>query len=151
MKTTVNAIINQDNKLVEDFKLFYLDMKHNTTVSAGDIYADNIVFVDPVHRLQGLDNLSAYLDRSVENVTACRFEFLDIVASDSIAYIKWNMHFNHPKISAQTQTLKGITHLHFDQKITFHEDVYDMGSMVYEHLPVMGRIIAFIKHRIAGG
>jgi hypothetical protein len=26
-----------------------------------------------------------------------------------------------------------------------------MGSMVYEHLPVMGRIIAFIKHRIAGG
>ncbi|CAH0991226.1 hypothetical protein SIN8267_01328 [Sinobacterium norvegicum] len=151
MMTTVNTTTERHNPLIEDFKRFYRDMKYGKAVDISDIYADNVIFVDPIHKLQGLDNLSAYLDHSLENVTECRFEFLDIIASDSIAYIKWRMHYHHPKISAQPQTLKGISHLHFDQKITFHEDVYDMGSMVYEHLPIIGRIIGYIKRRIARG
>jgi hypothetical protein len=131
------------------FKLFYADMKQTSLVKLGDIYSDDIVFCDPVHQVQGLANVMAYLESSVANVEECRFEYLDEVIGDGTAYIKWNMHYLHPSISNQVQTLRGVTHLHFDDKISYHEDIYDMGAMVYEHIPLMGFATKMVKRRMS--
>jgi hypothetical protein len=33
-------------------------------------------------------------------------------------------------------------------KIYYHRDYFDMGAMLYEHLPLLGRIIQRLKHRL---
>lgn len=135
--------------VLEHFKSFYQDMKKSNTIKLSDIYADDIVFKDPVHEVHGLANVMSYLEGSVTNVEQCRFEYLDELVGEGVAYIKWNMHYLHPSISKEVQTVRGISHLHFTDKVTFHEDIYDMGAMVYEHIPLMGFATSIIKRRMA--
>jgi hypothetical protein len=59
------------------------------------------------------------------------------------------MHYLHPSISKEVQTLRGVSHLHFADKVTFHEDIYDMGALIYEHIPVIGFATSIIKKRMA--
>ena len=35
------------------------------------------------------------------------------------------------------------------KKLTYHEDIYDLGEMLYEHVPLMGTIIKWLKRRLA--
>ncbi|CAA0105563.1 Uncharacterised protein [BD1-7 clade bacterium] len=135
-------------RLIEHFKLYYRNLLQPSNVRIDNIYADNMIFKDPVHEVTGLDQFSSYLDKLCDNLIDCRFEYLDELVGDGIAYIKWNMHYHHPKISSEPITLRGITHLHFDTHITYHEDVFDMGAMLYEHLTVIGPVTRFIKQKM---
>ena len=35
-----------------------------------------------------------------------------------------------------------------DDRVVYHRDYYDMGEMVYEHVPVLKRVIHYIKKRL---
>jgi len=45
--------------------------------------------------------------------------------------------------------VRGMTEIRFTQKIFYHEDSYDVGAMVYQHIPLMGGLIKTINKRIA--
>ncbi len=140
---------SQPKHAIENFKAYYRNPLRSYGLTLSDVYHDGVVFVDPVHRLQGLDALSSYFEKMFHSLKECRFEYLDEVIGENSAYIKWDMHFHHPRISSEVITLRGVTHIGFDDKITYHEDFYDMGSMLYEHLPVMGRLTRYVKSRVA--
>ena len=46
-------------------------------------------------------------------------------------------------------TIRGITHLKYTKRIYYHEDCYDLGALVYEHVPVLGGITRSLKSRLA--
>jgi hypothetical protein len=84
------------------------------------------------------------------NITECRFEYLDEAASEKSAYIKWIMNFRHPKFGNRLISVRGVSHIQFNQQgIYFHEDFYDMGAMVYEQVPILGKIVVWIKKQLA--
>lgn len=41
-----------------------------------------------------------------------------------------------------------LEQIRFTDRIFYHEDFYDLGAMIYQHVPVLGRIIRFINQRI---
>ncbi len=138
------------NDIVEKFKHYYADLIVADLSRLDEIYDNEIIFKDPVHQVTGLVTLQDYFVELCGNLKVCRFEYLDILRSENTAYIKWNMHYRHPKLqSGKALTLKGVSHLQFDDRITFHEDVYDMGAMVYEHIPFVGAATRMIKRRLA--
>lgn len=134
--------------LIERFKAFYLDVKNPQLDKIDEVYSENIFFKDPVHELRGVVPLHAYLTEMSANVRSGRFEYLDQIVSDNMAYIKWNMHFKHPKLGCKTITVRGITQVQFDERIYFHEDVYDLGQMLYEHIPLLGTAVKGLKKRL---
>jgi len=135
---------------LQKLKSFY-ENKNNTDLSLLDeIYCKDIIFKDPLHKISGLTDLRDYMARMYAGVEECRFEYLDEVTTTGRAYIKWNMHFRHPKLANKLITVRGVSQLHYDEKITFHEDIYDLSSMLYEHIPFFGSIVRFIKSYIAG-
>ena len=135
--------------LIEVFKDRYRDMTTMELDDLGSLYDDNILFKDPVHEVQGLSALRDYFGNMMGDVEECRFEFLDQLVADGIAYIKWNMHFRHPKLSSgRLLTVRGVSQLHFKERVHYHEDVYDMGAMVYEHVPVVGGMTRWLKQRL---
>ncbi|MBJ7538023.1 nuclear transport factor 2 family protein [Marinomonas transparens] len=135
--------------LVERFKAFYVDVKHPPLDQIGEIYTENVFFKDPVHELRGVEELHAYLSEMCINVDSGRFEYLDQMVSEGKAYIKWNMHFKHPKLGRKTITVRGITQIEFNERIYFHEDVYDLGQLIYEHIPLLGSVVKGLKNRLA--
>lgn len=143
------AKIDSNSLLIERFKAFYLDVKHPQLDKIDDVYAQDVLFKDPIHDIRGVENLHAYLSEMCVNVHSGRFEYLDQMASDDTAYIKWNMHFKHPKLGNKTVTVRGMSQIQFNERIYFHEDIYDLGQMIYEHVPILGSVVKSLKKRLA--
>jgi esterase/lipase superfamily enzyme len=134
---------------LESFKDNFKDFKNTDWSRLGEFYADDIVFRDPVHEIRGLVTLEDYFAELCTGLTDCRFEYLDQVVSEDSAYLKWIMHFRHPKLGNKMIDVRGVSHLSWQEKISFHEDFYDMGAMLYERVPVIGNLTRWLRLRLA--
>lgn len=120
-----------------------------------EVYADKVVFRDPVHELQGLPALEGYFAGMAQNLRECRFAFDQVLVQGERAALWWIMHYRHPKLGGgRPLTLRGASLLTLDlnaDRVLAHEDVYDLGAMVYEHIPVLGSVVNMVKSRLAAG
>lgn len=141
-------VINLD--ILESLKRAYADMRRMDLAGLDRLYADDVIFRDPVTTIRGLPALQDYLAASVSDVPECRFEYLDQLSDAGSAYLKWIMHFRHPRLAGGEMIhVRGISHLQFNERIYFHEDSYDMGQLLYEHVPLLGGLNRWLKSRIA--
>lgn len=116
-----------------------------------ELYSSDVIFRDPVHQIQGIAPLHDYMDDMYRKLTECRFEYLDQLVCEHSAYIKWNMHFRHESLGNKLITVRGVSQIQYDEKVIFHEDVYDMGELIYEHVPVIGGVTRWLKRRLVRG
>jgi hypothetical protein len=144
-KETIN---HMTNPVLDRFKDNFKDLTKTDWSQLDKIYADNILFKDPVHEVNGLVAVEDYFSNMSAGLIECRFEYLDQVTSDSTAYLKWVMHFKHPRLGKDVIDVRGVTHVCFNEKIEYHEDFYDMGAMLYEKLPIVGVITRWLKSRL---
>jgi len=134
--------------LVERFKDYFRVLHESDLSQLRELYSDRIVFKDPVHEIKGLVELEDYFTSMCADLSDCRFEYLDELTNDSVAYIKWMMHFKHPKLGNRLISVRGVSHLQISEKIDYHEDFYDMGAMLYEQLPLLGNVTRWLKLRL---
>lgn len=143
-------------KLVEALKSFYAEMESSKLNNLSSFYHQEIAFADPVHQVNGLEQVKDYLENSIKNVDYCHFNFTDELFNDEGGYLSWQMSFAHPKLNDGAEiVVPGVTHLKFAQgesedesTISEHTDYYDMGALVYEHVPVMGWLTSKVKDRM---
>ncbi len=140
--------------VVETLCREYADFLGTPTEGLLRLYSDDVVFRDPVHEVRGKTELMAYFDGVSTNLQACRFEFDDIVREGDRAMLIWQMHYRHARLAGgRDLSLRGNTYLLLDPSgdtVRFHEDFYDLGAMVYEHLPVLGWALRSVKSRLQG-
>lgn len=136
------------HSLIANFKRLYGDLVGADLSQLDQVYAADIIFKDPIHEVQGLVPVQDYMFSICSDLDHCKFEYLDELIGEHSAYIKWIMHFRHPKLGKRLISVRGTTHLNFDSKITYHEDLYDMGAMLYEHLPLLGVTTRWLKRRL---
>lgn len=145
------AISNlQNNLIIERFKTFYRKLSLASLEDIDSVYAPHILFRDPVHEIRGIDAMHSYFVELCQNLESCRFEYLDEVSKADTTYIKWDMHFRHPRVSAETITVRGMSQIKtHNDLIVYHEDVYDLGAMLYDHLPLLGNATRWLKKRLS--
>ena len=131
------------------FKEHFKNLKQADSTQLGELYADDILFKDPVHELRGLVTLEDYFDSLCADLIDCRFEYLDQLEGDNSCYVKLIMHFRHPKLGKELIEVRGVSHIRWSDKIDFQEDFYDMGAMLYERLPVLGNVTRWLRLRLA--
>lgn len=132
-------------------RALYLRFDKKILNQLSDVYSDDIQFRDPLHAVNGITALRDYYAGSVENLLECRFEFHHSVemVERGEAVLFWTMHYRHKKIAGgKALELTGNSHLLFNDKVYYHRDYYDAGSMLYEHLPLLGTAIRYIKRRV---
>lgn len=136
--------------LLDDFKRFYLEADVNSLDRLDRLYTEDVEFRDPVHTLHGRLALRAYLRELYRGCAKISFEYLDERIDDNGAYIQWEMQFSHRSIrSGKPVTVRGVTQILFTDRIYFQEDFYDMGQMLYQHIPVLGTAVRYINRRLA--
>lgn len=129
----------------------YLRFDKKILRSLADAYSDDVQFRDPLHALNGLQNLTEYYAGMMGELIECRFEFHHSMemSERGEAILFWTMHYRHKKLArGALLELTGNTHLLFNDKVYYHRDYYDAGSMLYEHIPLMGYAIRKIKKKV---
>lgn len=116
----------------------------------GSVYHPAIEFSDPFHSIQGLEQLTRYFAELYLNVSHIHFEFGAIYENGDSSMHRWQMTFVHPRIAAgKPVTVRGCSELHWqDGLIIRHEDFFDAGAMLYQHLPLLGWLIRQVRRRM---
>lgn len=136
--------------IVENFCLYYKEFNQDSIAGLDSIYDQNAVFEDPIGKVEGLNDLKRHFSKMMSNVSYCRFEITDVMANDGQAFITWTMSFAHPKLNGHKEiTVTGVSEIKFDERITYHRDYFDVGSMFYEQVPILKTIIQVLKKRLA--
>jgi len=122
------------------------------TLSLLDAFYDpSIVFEDPVGKIEGLKGMKKYYENMYKNVQEIRFDFVDEVVQGPAHVAVWEMHLKAKGLNGGEEViLLGNSLIKFDSgsgKVIYHRDYFDMGEMVYEHIPVLGTIIRAIRKR----
>jgi hypothetical protein len=134
-----------------NFKLLYNELNRDNINTIETIYLPSIEFVDPFHQVTGIEALKDYFNDLYENVESISFDFKPIIQQNCYATLPWDMYLSHPKINSGAENkVRGISLLTFESSglISKHHDYFDAGQMLYEHIPLVGKIIRLIKGRL---
>jgi hypothetical protein len=127
-----------------------LDANNLTLARLAELYHATVHFQDPLHEIQAY--LHDYFTQLYANVSELTFDFhgFDQVR-DGEGYLRWSMRFRHPRLNGgQLIEVEGCSHLRWVQgKVAYHRDYFDAGAMLYEQLPLLGRLIGWLKGRLA--
>ncbi|HHQ4894015.1 TPA: nuclear transport factor 2 family protein [Aeromonas veronii] len=116
-----------------------------------EVYAEQVVFTDPAHRIEGLAALGDYFAALYQRLAYCRFVITSQQQQGPQAWLGWTMTFSHPRLrGGEPVTVEGATCLEFDEagKVCQHRDYFDLGAMLYEQLPLLGPVVRTIKMRL---
>jgi hypothetical protein len=137
--------------VLQKVRNMYLRVDKKLLKGLTDIYSDDIQFRDPLHAVNGIKSLTDYFAGLMNDLVECRFEFHHSMemSERGEAILFWTMHYRHKKLAGgKTLELTGNSHLLFNDKVYYQRDYFDAGSMLYEHIPVMGFAIRQIKKKV---
>ncbi len=141
------AVIDRFCDLYRDLGILEPDQLHA-------LYDEDVVFQDPLTTHTGIESLKTYFSKLLEHTESCKFDIENIAHCEGNpnqidCVITWTMSLVISKRPTPI-TLTGVTLLRIcNDRITYHRDYYDVGEMVYEHVPVLGWLIRKIKQRLA--
>ena len=152
-KITAELAVNKGNEplwlkaFIDNYQLLSTDNLH----LLDDIYHQDIHFEDPMHCINGLTQLHQYFQQLYTNLESCCFNITNVLLQGEQAAIYWQMTYQHPKLNGGKPVIvEGHSHIKgSDDKVSYHRDYIDLGAMLYEHVPVLGRFIHWIKQRAA--
>lgn len=113
----------------------------NDGVPAAGVYADDVVFRDPLHTCVGKAALDAMTQQYIERARSIHFEIDrgSILESDDRIYFTWVGTFAGrigPKVRVEGATLLLLR----DDLITEHRDYFDVLGAVLGSLPGVGAV-----------
>lgn len=111
------------------------------------VYSSDIRFQDPFSTVEGIEDLAEYFAGAYANVISCTFDFGEPVINGRDVCIPWIMRLRHRRIRNGHQVnVEGISQIIIHGgKVTSHRDYFDLGQLLYENLPVLGRAIRWIR------
>ncbi|OWV27603.1 nuclear transport factor 2 family protein [Halomonas campaniensis] len=137
---------------LEAFCAFFNKLDNTCTEKLYEVYTEDIVFSDPLHKIAGREALARYFSTLYENVEQCQFRYHAKQLQGQQAFVTWTMTFIHPRLAGgKPVEVEGCSALMFaeDGRVQRHRDYFDAGAMLYEQLPLMGSAIRWLKKRLA--
>ena len=136
--------------LAERVKEAYQSLAKDNLSDIETLYTPDIYFEDPSHAVQGKPALMGYFAKQFANLEKCSFKYHSTIVNDTDVFMTWTMFLNHPKLRrGETVRVEGASYLRTrNGKVYYHRDYFDLGSMLYENIPLLGRIIRKLKDRL---
>ena len=102
-----------------------------------------------MHQLTGLEHLQHYFNNLYQQLSYCEFKIENVIEQNNEAAVYWQMSYQHPRLNAgKIVNVQGSSHIKgLNDKVIYHRDYLDLGAMLYEQLPLLGRIISWLKNR----
>ena len=140
-----------DRSLIASFAQRFAAIDHDNLHILEQIYHSDVHFSDPIHDVFGLAALHGYCANLYENVSALHFDFTQLSPiDDEQALLCWTMTYRHPRLAGgRPIQVPGVSQVWFREgKAYRHIDHYDAGTLLYEHVPVLGTLIRWMKRRM---
>lgn len=150
LKDTQPKPVNDET--VEAFGEIFANLQtDNLPELVDEIYAERFYFNDTFQTFRDRKSLTAYLQKTGQQVDKLDVKINDIARSGNDIYVRWSMHMQFSVLGKAIKSDSvGITHLRFNQagEIILHQDFWDGADAFYQHLPVIGMWIRQIRGQL---
>ena len=140
----------ESNKRIQAFVKLYDQLDGDSIdKKIAETYAEKIYFNDTLVTIHDRQNLLKYLEHTQQQLDSIKFAVLSVQDFGKDSYVRWLMQ---TKFKAMGQAIDiqsiGISHLRFnaDNKIIVHQDYWDSMQGFYQHLPIIGGVLRWIKN-----
>lgn len=137
---------NLNNK--ERVKYIFQNLTKDRLELIDQFYSKDILFIDPVGKIEGSKKITAYYKNLYQNVKKIRFDFSEVYESNETVIAVWSMYLETEKLNGgEGFTVEGTSVIKFNSegKAVFHRDYFDMGAFIYERIPLLGALIKKIR------
>jgi steroid delta-isomerase len=122
---------------------------HSLT-ALGECYTPDATFKDPFNEVQGLDAIRDIFNHMYRALNEPHFIVTGRLVDGGQCFLTWEFRFRFKRFDTQTlQTVRGGSHLLLadDGRIRVHRDYWDAAEELYEKLPVLGRLMRWLRRR----
>lgn len=116
----------------------------DTPMPLDELYTPDVRFEDPLHCLEGLDQVRQYFTRLNASLVEGRFSFDEALVGETTAMVPWTMHLRLRRMQ-QPVVVTGCSHLRYTARVSQQRDYFDLGALIYEQIPLFGAIVRRIK------
>lgn len=134
------------------FARIFASLDKSNLNRVGEIYTPDVHFTDPLHEVHGLRAMQAYFGELYANVEDLQFEFhqcQQVIEGQGL--LRWTMTYRHPRLAGGGPiSVEGCSCIFFRDDLVYrHIDYFDAGALLYEHVPLLGNVIRWLKGRLA--
>lgn len=130
--------------------VFYQNFSLEAIDDLDQIYAQDVLFEDPMRQCENLAALMAHMRSLMTNLKSCEFVIQTWSQDKNQLFVQWTLIYNHPKLKRGLKIeVDGCSRVEFrDDLIVYQRDFFDMGAMVYEHVPLLRGLIKVLKAKL---
>tara|TARA_R110000868_G_scaffold61524_2_gene186945 strand:- start:5751 stop:6269 length:519 start_codon:yes stop_codon:yes gene_type:complete len=127
-------------------------LRSTNTEILDNFYASDIVFVDPLGQINGLQSMKEYYQAMYKNVEEIRFEFKPDAINGDRHLATWVMYLRAKGLNGGEEiAVHGVSEIEFqtDSSLAiYHRDYFDMGEFLYQHVPILGSVIKLVRKQL---
>lgn len=129
---------------------FFEQLKAEDVARLGEFYSVTSYFKDPFNEVDSLVDMQPIFAHMFEQLDAPRFVVRSAFGEGEQALLIWDFHFRR-KGETQERRIHGSSHLRFDAQglVCYHRDYWDTAEELYEHLPLLGAVLRFLKRKLS--
>ena len=150
-KNQFNSLPKDSPEWLSNFVSIYQTLATNNLDLLATIYHHDITFIDPIHQVKGFDDLYKYFNGLYQNLLTCEFIIEKVIFDGKEAAIYWTMTYQHNRLNkGELVSVSGSSHIQGkEDKVIYHRDYLDVGAMLYEQIPLFGKLTKWIKAKAA--
>ena len=147
--TGQNPATFQPTSKIYDF--FNDTNKDNMKEQVEKFYAPSAVFEDPFTKVTGRDRLLSYYEGLYKELDSISFDIKTEFQSGDETVAIWTMTMKHKNLAGgEAVVVDGVSFVRFENdKAVYHRDYFDAGALLYEHVPILGSIVRWLKGKMA--
>ena len=127
----------------------YLENLAGDSLDALDRYvAPDVRFRDPFNDITGRSALRAVFAHMFATVKDLHFEVSTMMEEGQLCLMSWNLT---GRLRGRPWRVEGMSRISFTDQglVQEHIDYWDAAGQFYEHLPLLGPVIAALRRRLA--
>lgn len=138
-----------NHKVLQEYIHYYESLSPRTLPLLDGLAEPGMTFQDPFNTVRGVDAVMRIFEHMFQSVETPKFRVLDYGWSETGqgAYIKWVFRYG---IKGLFREIQGMSEVTFSPsgKIASHTDYWDAATYFYEHIPILGSAIRWVKSKM---
>ncbi len=136
---------------VERAVVFFKNLSPQSLNQLATLYTADAYFKDPFNEVQGVVEIQHIFAHMYVALDAPHFVVTGRVVDGDQCFLTWEFRFRFRRFNPKVdQTVHGVSHLKLaaDGRIHFHRDYWDAAEELYEKLPLLNRLMRWLKRKI---
>lgn len=133
---------------------FYHALTPDSIGRFAEFYSTDAFFKDPFNEVRGVAAIQRIFTHMFRQVDEPRFVVTEHTRDAQDAMLVWQFSYRARLWGrGEAQLIRGVSHLKFgdDGKINYHRDYWDAAEELYMKLPLVGRLMRWLKSALAAG